>query len=161
MNVLILKRATILAAFLGAIVAVVGLIPFFIIYVVLFLSFFASPAVLIFMKKKFLLGVLDMQQSALLGSAIGFACSVGFFVVFVPAICLIHLIFKNYYSYGIQYFVQFQALWLFIIILAMLAAILALTNSVSAMAVNYVYSQIEKVPEDAKMPVDITIDEGV
>ena len=161
MNILILKRATILAALLGVVAALIGAIPFFIIYVLLFLSFLASPTVIIFMKKKNLLGVLDAQQSAILGGAIGLACSVGFFVVFVPVVCLLHFIFSAYYSYGIQYFVQFQALWLFVIILAMLAGILALTNSVSAMAVNYVYAQFEKVPDDAQMPVDITIDEGI
>ena len=161
MNILILKRATILAAFLGIIVALVGLIPFFIIYVVFFLSFFASPVVLIFMKRKHLLGVLDMQQSALLGSAIGLACSAGFFAVFIPAVLLIHLVFKGYYAYALPEFITFQSLWLFIIVLAMLAAILAASNSVSAMAVNYVYSQIEKVPEDAQTPVDIRVDGGV
>lgn len=161
MNVLILKRATVLAALLGIVVAAVGLVPFFIIYVVLFLSFFASPAVFIFMKKKKLIGVLDVQQSAFLGGAIGLACSVGFFAVFVPAVWLIHAIFKSYYSYGIEYFIQFQALWLFIIILAMLAGILALTNAVSAMATNYIYTQIEKVPDEAKNPIDIKIDGGV
>lgn len=161
MNVLILKRACIFSLILGVVTAIVGLLPFLIVYVVLFLSFFCAPAVIMYMKKNNMLGILDMQQSAFLGAVIGFATTAGFFAVFAPLVLLIHSIFKNYYAYGLQYFITFQALWLFIIILAMLAGLLALTNAVSAMCVNYVYGQIEKLPDGLDEPVDIMIDEEV
>ena len=161
MNILILKRAASLSLILGAITAIIALVPFFIMYVVLFLSFLCAPAVIIYMKKKNLLGILDMQQSAVFGGAVGFVTSVGFFAVFIPAVLVIHSIFKNYYAYGLQYFITFNALWLFIIILITLAGLLALTNAVTAMGVNAVYMQFEKVPEGVDEPVDITIDEGI
>lgn len=159
MDITILKKAAILSLILGAATAVIALIPFFIMYVVLFLSFFTAPAVIIYMKKFNMLGVLDSQQAAILGGGIGFATSLGFFVVFAPAVLLIHLIFKSYYSYGLQYFIQFNALWLFIIILIMVAAILALTNAVTAMGTVAVYNQIEKLPEDTSGHIDIKIDD--
>lgn len=161
MNILILKKAAILALILGAGVAIVALIPFFIIYIVLFMSFFTAPTVMIYMKKNNLLGILDMQQSAFLGGAIGFASTLGFFVVFTPLVLIVHLIFKNYYTYGLQYFITFSALWLFVIILFMVAGLLGLTNAVGAMGTNYIYNQIEKLPEGADEHVDIKIDEDV
>ncbi len=161
MNILILRKAMIISAILGLAVAIIGLVPFLIIYIVLFLSFFVAPLVIVYMKSKNLLGILDMQQSAFFGAVSGFSASIAFFVLFVPGVLFLRLLFKQYYTYAIQYFVSFQTLWLFLIILAILAGILALTNSVTAMGVNYIYTQIEKLPEDADAPVDIRVDEGV
>jgi hypothetical protein len=43
----------------------------------------------------------------------------------------------------------------------MVIGILALTNAVTSMGVNYVYNQIDKIPEGSNEPIDITIDDGV
>ena len=83
MNLLILKRAGILSAILGVIIAICGLLPFLIVYTVLALSFLAAPIVIIYMKKKKLMGWLDMQQSAIFGAYSGIATSIAFFIMFI------------------------------------------------------------------------------
>ncbi|MBR1977610.1 hypothetical protein IKA15_04955 [bacterium] len=166
MNLLILKRAGILSAILGVIIALCGLLPFLIVYTVLTLSFLAAPIVIIYMKKKKLMGWLDMQQSAIFGAYSGIATSLAFFVVFIPSVLILYFIGNithlwNYYTYGLQYFITFRSLWLFVIIAIMVVGILALTNAVTSMGVNYIYNQIDKIPEGSNEPIDITIDDGV
>ena len=73
-------------------------------------------------------------------------------------VCIIHLIFKNYYSYAIPYAVQ-SGLWLLITIILIVALIFAMTNSASAMGTAWIFNQIEKKPQDHDAQLDIKIDD--
>lgn len=167
MNLLILKRASILSAILGAIVAAIGIIPFFVGYIFfLVLPFLAAPIVIIYMKKHNQIGRLDMEKSAFLGAIIGLFTSSAFFVVLIPAVLILRFLGNithlwNYYAYGLDTLITFQTLWLFVIIAVMVVGILALTNSVSAMGTYYIFNQIEKLPEGADEPIDIVVDDGI
>lgn len=159
MNVVIAKQASILAAILGAIIGIIALISPLMIYIIPTLMFLCAPLVIVCMKKRKELGYLDIQQGAFLGGVIGTASSIGFFAAFIPLVLIIGLIFKQYYTYGIPYFLNFQSLWLFVLILITLIATLAVTNAVSGMGTIYIYNQIEpKPPESEEGPIDITIE---
>ena len=167
MNLLILKRASIISAILGLGIALIALIPFFAnLIFFLVLPFLASPAVILYMKKQNQIGRLDMEKSAFLGGIIGLATSSAFFVLLIPSVLFLHFLGNvtklwNYYAFGLDSLLTFETLWLFIIIGVMVVLILALTNSVTAMGTYYILNQIEKLPEGADEPIDIVIDDGI
>ncbi len=159
MNLLIIKRTIIFSLILGAMLGIVGLLPFLIGYVLFILLFFSSVIVILYMKKndKYL-GIIDTQQGAILGSIIGFFSTVGFFLAFSPMVCIIKLIFKNYYSYAIPDAFS-MGLWLFAIIVFMVSIIFSMVNSVSAMGLAFILSYFEKKPEEYDAPLDIKIED--
>jgi len=159
MNIVIVKQGAILGALLGALIGVVALINPLMIYVLFTLCFLCAPIVMIFMKKRNMLGYLDSQQGATLGGIIGFTSTLGFFILFIPLVLIIGVIFKTYYTYGIPYFINLQSLWLFLVIIVMIAATLAMTNAVMGMATTYIYNQIEPPPPLEEGNIDIEIDE--
>jgi hypothetical protein len=159
MNLIILKQATVLSLILGAIIALVALIGPLMIYAVLALAFACAPLVIIYMKKQRMLGILDTQQGATLSAAIGCAASAGFFMAFIPLVLIISLIFKDFYTYGIPYFMNLASFWLLIVILAMLAITLAATNAVVGMGVVALYNHFGPRPEGAdEGSIDIKVE---
>lgn len=163
MNTIIIKQAIILAAVLGAIVALVALISPLMMYVIFTVLFLLAPLVIVFMKRRKMLGYLTPQQGAILGAVVGAGGSLGFFAVFVPLVLLLGFVFKlfhgYYYTYGIQWLLNFGSLWLLVLILVSLGATIAVTNAVSAMGVMFVYNQIEPKPkETGEGSIDIKVE---
>ena len=123
------------------------------------LAFFSSVFVIIYMRKdEKYVAFLDSQQGAIMGALIGFFESIGFFVTFCPMVCILHLIFKSYYSYMIPDMLQ-DALWLFVVVVLMVGLIFALTNSATGMGVAWVMSYFEKKPENFDARLDIKIED--
>ena len=159
MNEIIIKRAVIFALILGALIGLLSSIPSLIGFSILVLSFFTSLIVIFYMKRnEKYLGIITTQQGAILGGIIGFFSGVGFFVTFCPMVCILHLIFKTYYSYGIPDILH-DAFWLFIVIVIMVGAIFGMINSATGMAVAWFLDKIEKKPENSDAPLDIKIED--
>ena len=158
MNELIIKRASGFSLILGAFIGIVSLIPAVIGFSLFVLMFLMAPIVIIYMKKNEKhIGVLNNEQGAILGAIIGFVSAVGFFASFSPLVCVLKLIFKTYYAYMIPDMLS-GALWLFFILVFVVAFIFAATNSASAMGLTWVYSHIEKTP-DEQNSIDIKIED--
>lgn len=158
MNQLVVKRACIFSLIFGAFVGLFALIPPLIGLCLFVLLFLSSVVVILFMKKNEKhLAFITNEQGAILGGIIGFFATIGFFITFTPLVCIISLIFKSYYSYTIPYMLN-QALWLFFIVVFIVAAIFALTNSASGMGIAWLSGYLEKKPENHDAPLDINVD---
>lgn len=158
MNQLIIKRASIFSLILGAIIGLIALIPTLIaLCMFVVLPFLASIIVILFMKKNDKhLGILTNEQGAILGGIIGFCATLGHFLTFSCMVCILRMIFRNYYAYTIPDMLN-QALWLFFVVVFMVALIYAMTNAVSAMGLTWVLNFVEKKPENSDAPLDIEI----
>ena len=159
MNELIAKRIAIFSVIFGAVIGLIAVIPPLIGMCLFVLSFLSAPILILYMKKneKFL-GFIDNQQGAILGAISGFFTTVGFFVTFCPMVCILHLIFKKYYSYAIPDMVQ-TGLWLLFVIIFMVALIFAMTNSASGMGTSWILGYIEKKPQNHDAQLDIEIND--
>ncbi len=158
MNEVILKRAFIFSLILGAVVGIASLIPAVVGFALFLLMFLSGPMIIIYMKKnEKYISFLNNEQGAIIGAVIGFGATVGFFASFSPLVCVIKLIIKTYYTYAIPDMLS-EALWLYLILVIALAAIFAATNSASSMGLTWVYSHLEKSPEEQDR-LDITIED--
>ncbi len=159
MNEIVAKRACIFSLILGAIIGLISLIPQAIGAMLFVLSFLSSAIVIFYMKKNEKhLGFLTNEQGAILGGLIGFFSGAGFFASFCPMVCILHLIFKGYYSYAIPYMLN-DAMWLFFVVVLMVCFIFALTNAASGMGIAYVLNYFEKKPDNHDAPLDIKIED--
>lgn len=158
MNETVTKRAAIFSLILGACIGIASLIPAVIGFSLFVLIFLSAPIVIFYMKKNEKhLSFLTTEQGAIIGAIIGFCSTVGFFASFSPMVCIIKLIYKNYYAYMIPDMFS-TALWLFFILAFAVALIFAATNATSAMALAWVYSRFEKAPDEDKR-LDIKIED--
>lgn len=138
------KKALVFAIILGAVIGIVSVIPIFIGLSFFILTLLSAPIVMIFMRTKGLLYTLDAKKSALVGALIGASAIIGFFFTFSPLVCIVKLIFKSYYAYMLPQMIT-SAMWLFFAVIFMVAFVFALTNSATAMGVNWLYSYIESL----------------
>ena len=101
---------------------------------------------------------LTTEQGAILGALIGFFATIGFCATFTPMVGIIHLVFKNYYSYAIPD-IMHSAFWLFFVIVFMVGVIFALINSVGAMVLIWIQNHMQKEPENLDARLDIKIED--
>ncbi|MBE7706197.1 MAG: hypothetical protein E7Z91_03010 [Cyanobacteria bacterium SIG30] len=126
-----------ITTFLGLIFGVVALVPYTIFYVLVALFLLSSICSILYYRKLTKFELTDYKTTMITGGVLGFASFVGFIVVFIPCVLVLSFIFKSYYNYGIPYLLNFQAIWLFILIIIVVAIVCASTNAVSLMALQY------------------------
>ena len=154
----VLKRAVVFALILGACIGIASLVPAFIGFCLFILMFLSAPVIIIYMKKNEKhLSFINNEQGAILGGIIGFSATIGFFASFSPLVCVLKFLFKNYYSYMIPDMLT-SALWLFFVLVFMVALVFGATNSTSAMGLAWFYSHFEKKPDEENR-LDITIED--
>lgn len=159
MNQIIAKRTAIFSLILGAVLGLASLIPALIGFMLFVLAFFSSVIVMLYMKKNEKhIAYLTNEQGAIMGGIVGFFSTIGFFVSFCPMVCIIKLIFKKYYAYMIPDMLN-SAMWLFFVVVFMVAFIFALTNSASGMGTTWILGNIEKKPENIDARLDIKIED--
>jgi len=96
MNIIILKQLAILSVFAGVVLGAVTLIPyigfisFFIVYV------FLSAFILFYFKKNNLIGIINVQEGAIYGAAIGVISFAAFIIVLAPVASIIGMLVPNY-----------------------------------------------------------------
>ncbi len=135
-----IKKLIIYSAITGVIGAVLSLIPKLMPFVSLFLlPFFGCiPPLIILMT-------LDKYNSktnstwAIMGATSSGIVCFCFLTVFIPLVFIIHLIFKNYYDYGIQYLNFFLTIMLFVMIEITYVA----TGAVIGLATGAIHNYIE------------------
>ena len=159
MNSVVSKSALLFALILGAFLGIISVIPQLIGICLFALSFLCAPIIIIYMKNKEKhLGIISTENGAKLGAIIGAASTIGFFVTFSPLVCIVKLIFRSYYAYALPDTLK-EALWLFFIIVGMVALIFAATNSATGMGCAWLYSTFEKQPEEPEAHLDIKIED--
>jgi len=137
----LLKYTILFSLVFGAILGFVSLIPLFIGLCLFILMFFSSIPILLYFKfKKIYLESLTINEGAILGCACGFFATCGFSLIFLFCVFIIKLFLKEYYSLLVF---NSAPLWLYLILIFMMALTIAATNSIGAMALAWICSYIE------------------
>ena len=142
MNTISIKAAIILSLIFGAIFGIVSVIPLFLGLCCFILLFLSAILILIYMKKdKKYLDKINVKDGGILGAFIGFFSLVGFFISYAPLVCIVKLIFRNYYTFIPE--MLKDMLWLFLILVFMAAMTSAAINAAGAMGISWLYQYIE------------------
>lgn len=138
----IIKKVSIISAIFGAGLAILALIPVLMPVITLFILPFLS-AVIIFTVLKFTDKNLcfEMKEYAVIGAGIGGISGFSFLIIFTPLVLLIHLIFKDYYVYGINY-LNFFVAFVFIITISV---IFLITNAGGGLLAGFIIQQLDKL----------------
>ena len=159
MNALLVKQTAILSAILGGILGLLTLIPFVRNFSFMLLILCVSAVILVYMKKKDLIGVIDLKEGAVLGGIIGFVSFIAFSVVFVPLVTIVGLIFTKYYTFGIKYLMQASGFFVLVMILLFLALLSALMNAFAGLTTAYAYEILSGMKKEQNENVDFEIKE--
>lgn len=119
----------------GVIIGIIALIPIFIFYSCLALFLLSSIITVLYYRRFEKYELEDYKDTVIKGGVMGFISFLGFITVFIPCTLIISSIFKNYYNYALPYFLNLQALWLFVLILLTVGFMCAMTNGVTLMGV--------------------------
>lgn len=155
MNPLLVKQTSILSAILGAILGVLTVIPFVRNFSFLILILCISAVVMVYMKKNDLLGILDVKEGALLGAIIGFVSFIAFSIVFIPLVAIIGLIFKGYYTFGINLLLRTSGFFVLVMLVIFMAILSALMNSFAGLVTAYMYEVLSGVKKEEKQEENI------
>jgi len=158
MNLLLIKQISVLSAIAGAAVGLVALIPFIggITFLAMFLAL--SAFVLVFMKQKNMIGILDFKESAVYGSISGFVSFIAFSVVYIPVSSLLGLIFKTvHFGFMKSFFTSFMSFFVMIMLVFFVAILAALMNAFAGVVTAYVYEILSGFKKQENENVDFEI----
>lgn len=142
MNKSMIKLLCVFAALTGGILAVIGLLPFLMPYVLIALLLLISPFMLIYLKKLNIIKTFEVDKSMIFGAISGAAASLGFCVVYIPIAFILNLIFKiQSYIWAKTVFINFGGLIMMLVLIAMTCAIF---NAFSAFVVAQFYQRFSK-----------------
>lgn len=155
MNIIVVKQTAILSAILGGILGVLTLIPFVRNFSFMLLILCISAVVIIYMKKNDLIGIIDVKEGAILGAIIGFISFIAFSIVFVPLVAIVGLIFKGYYTFGINYLLRASGFFVLIMLVVFMAILSALMNSFAGLVTAYVYEVLSGIKKEEKQEENV------
>lgn len=159
MNPLLIKQSSILSAILGAILGVLTLIPIVRNFSFLLLVLCIASVVIIYMKKNDLIGIIDVKDGAILGAIIGFVSFIAFSIVFVPLVVLVGMIFKGYYTFGIDLMLRVSGFFVLILLIVFMAFLSALMNSFAGLTTAYVYEMLSGLKKEEAENIEFEIKE--
>lgn len=134
------KLSAVYCLILGAISALISLIPFFMpVISLLFIPFLGVIIPFILLVKKDGFYTDENKAYAILGAFGGFCLCISYLIVFSPLVLLIHLVNKNYYAYGIQFLHPFLAVLFFV----MIAVVYSSANSVVGLIIGFIYKYLK------------------
>jgi len=153
----ILKTSIILSAIVGFAAGFLFLINFLLLkFLIVFAVFVLTGAgIIIYLKKKSLVGMLTVQDGALIGAVSGFVSLIAAATVFMPINYII-----EFFTRSIKQtlsFNDFSYSFIISIIMIFFVAIVisAPFNAISAMVAAYIYDKIEDKPFDFQSQLDI------
>ena len=143
----IIKKISLYSAIFCLFFSFLALIPALMPIISLFiLPFLSAVIILIAIKIIDPMQETDIKEYAVLGSMIGGISGFSFLIVFTPLVLLIHLIFKDYYAYGINYLNFFIAM-VFIITISI---IFLITNAGGGLLAGFLIKQFDKLKNNKK-----------
>ena len=158
MNLLLIKQISVLSALAGAAAGIVCIIPF--INGIIFLAMFLGLAafVLVFMKQKNMIGILDYKESAIYGAISGFVSFIAFSIVFIPINSLLGLIFKSvHFGFLKWFFTSFMSFIVLIMLVIFVAILAALMNAFAGVVTAYVYEILSGFKKQENENIDFEI----
>lgn len=149
MKFVIIKQVCILSFILGLALGILLLIPAINLLTFLFAMFLVGGAIVIFLKKFNLIGIVDLKEGAILGAIAGFASFIGLSATFVPISSLIRLIFSNYTGgFSTLFLTSISGIIIGISMIIFAAIMSALLNSFSGLVAIWGYELITGIKKD-------------
>jgi len=159
MNQLLIKQTVILSAILGGIFGVLTLIPFVRNFTFMILILCISAVIIVYMKKRDLIGVIDLKEGSVLGGIIGFVSFITFSIAFIPLVTIVGAILPKYYTYGISYLFKVSGFFVLVMLVVFLAVLSALMNAFAGLVTAYVYEILSGIKKEENKNVDFEIKE--
>ncbi len=146
MNFLIVKQVGILSFIFGAVLGFITLFPVLNLIAFLFAMFVVGGAMVVFLKKFNLIGLINIREGAVIGAIAGFASFLGLCAVFLPVSSLIGLIFSKYTGdFFSMFFSSFGAFVIGLFLIFFSALMSALLNSFAGIFAVWMYEFITGV----------------
>ncbi len=146
----IIKSSFVLGAILGLCSGLLLLIPFIapLIFILLFLII--SVAIIIYLKKNAFIGLLSVQDGAIIGTISGFISIVAASMIYIPGLYLINLFVGNVATknFNLSDFLSMASynLTIIVMIVFFIALLGALFNAFTGMVAAYIYEKMEDNP---------------
>ena len=147
MNNLLFKQIIILSSVMGAILGVLGLIPFVRNIAIFLLMCFVAPVVIVYLKKLNFISEVSIQKGMVIGTLTGIISVIAFMLIFTPFVLLISLFVKNGFIYWIASLIKNSGFFVFIFILVLLGILNGLINAFSGLTTAYLYDFLKNVKE--------------
>ncbi len=158
MNFLIVKQVSILSFILGLAMGIFLLIPAINLLVFLFAMFLVGGAIVMFLKKFNLIGLIDIKEGAIIGSIAGFASFLGLCASYLPISSILSLIFTRYTGgFFTLFFSSIASLIIGLTMVVFSALMSALLNSFSGLVVVWADEFISGIKKDSKENIDFEI----
>ena len=158
MNFLIVKQVSILSFILGLAMGIFLLIPAINLLVFLFAMFLVGGAIVMFLKKFNLIGLIDIKEGAIIGSIAGFASFLGLCASYLPISSILSLIFTRYTGgFFTLFFSSIASLIIGLTMVVFSALMSALLNSFSGLVVVWADEFISGIKKDRKENIDFEI----
>lgn len=150
MNLLLLKQLTILSAFAGAILGLIGVVsyPTFV-FSILVLILAMAIIVLAYLKQNDLIGIINVREGCIFGAIIGFISFLGFSIVFAPISMILGWLVPSYTLGWLRFFMGgFGTFVVMIFLIIFMAGISALFNGFGGLITAYVYELITGIKKE-------------
>lgn len=157
MNILLIKQTAIFSAILGAVLGILTVIPFVGYFSFLILMTAVSVIVMIYMKQNNYMGILDLQEGALIGGLTGFVSFLMFSVAYIPINIVLSLLIKSYFSFLPYFFSSAGGFFVMIVLVIFMAIISALMNGFSGVALSYLYEILLGMKKEENKNVEFEI----
>lgn len=157
MNFLVVKQISILSFIFGVILGFVLLIPFFNLIAFLFAMFLVGGAMVIFLKKFNMIGLINIREGAIVGAISGFASFLGVCAFYIPASSVLSLIPGFTGGFFTLFLGSFASLLIGFSMIIFSALMSALLNSFSGLFAIWVYEFITGIKKGDNENVDFKI----
>lgn len=157
----ILKTAVVLSAIAGLAVGILFLINFLLLkFLVIFALFVLTGAgIVVYLKKNSLIGILTVQDAALIGAVSGFISLISAATVFMPINYIIEL-FTSHYKQTLSFTDLSYTFIISIIMIFFVGLVISAPfNAISAMIAAYIYEKIEDKPFEFHTHLDLEQDD--
>lgn len=161
----ILKTSVIISAIVGFAAGLLLLINFLFLTllvkfaVVFFLFVLLGSGIIIYLKKNSLVGILTIQNAALIGAVSGFVSFSAAAIVFMPINYIIELL-TNHYRHSFVFNDFSYTLIISTVLVFFIALVISAPfNAISSMLAAYIYEKIENKPFEFHTNFEIEVDQ--
>lgn len=155
---LLIKPSIVLGAIAGAVFGVLLLIPF--VNAVAFLAYgLIGAGVVFYLKRNSFVGILSIQDGALIGAISGFIALISSMTVFLPIQLIINIASKTGLNIFSSFIMASYSLIVFPMFIFFIASLSALFNAFSGLVVAFIYEKIENQSVKDQGELEIFIDQ--
>lgn len=147
MSKFVIKQISILSAFFGAFLGVLGLIPIVRNLSILALMLFIAPVVIIYLKKINVIKEVSIQTGMISGVVSGIVSIIAFMLVFTPIDLVLSLFIKEGYIYWISSLIKNSGFFIYAMLIFFMSVLNGLTNAFSGLTTAYVYEFLGKIKD--------------